>query len=264
MTRFTIGAAEIATPRPSEFGEFVEIAKGRSIVSVGDWGDGRFELGLSGGLMLRLFSDGPAEVNLISTINPNEIPPLVVSLGDLPNRTPIHVIEDKLRGLRTLHAIFWLAQNGRLDDLMGYTGTDIERDLLDVDDQLHIESISYGSWLLALWAKTTSAYTAISSVAGLVYERGRDAYLRKLEANASLLENQANREAVEVAKLSFDTSKSQLDYLLDVADRIDAPEIKDKVKARILDAVDELTLGDSADSNARRRLEGPGNMGRTM
>lgn len=263
MTRFTIGAAEIKTPRPTDFPEFVEIAKGRSIVSAGDWDDGRFELGLSGGLMLRIFSNGPAEINLISTINANEIPPLVVSLGDLPQRTPIHVIEDKLRGLRTLHAIFWLAQNNRLAELVAYDGTDVERDLLETDDQLHIESISYGSWLLAIWAKTVSAYQSISSVAGLVYERGRDAYLRKLEANASLLENQANREAVEVAKLSFDTQKSQLDYLLDIADRIDAPEVKKRIKTRILNAVDNLVLGDTADSNARLRLEGSDESGRT-
>ncbi len=259
MTKFTLGAAEIRTPIETDFPDFIEIAKGRSIISAADWGNGRFELGLSGGLMLRLFSKGPAEVNIISTVNPGEIPPIVVALGDLPQQSPLHIIEDKLRGLRTLHAIFWLAQNDRINDLATYLAKnpngDIERDLLPMDDQLHVESLSYGSWLLALWAKTVSAYRSVSSVAGLVFERGREAYLRKLEANARLLENQANREAVEVAKLEFDIKKSQIDYLLDVADRVQSPEIKNTVKNRILRSVDNLTLGDPNELDARKRLE---------
>lgn len=261
MTTFSFGAAEISSPRPSNFAGFIDIAKGRSIVSAGDWGDGRFELGLSGGLMLRFFSSGPAEVNIISTINPSEIPPIIVALGDLPQHAPLYLIEDKLRGLRTLHAIFWLAQNSRIDDLVSYIEKnpdgDIERDLMNSADRLHVESLSYGSWLLALWAKTVSAYKSVSSVAGLVFERGREAYLQRLEAESKLLQNQANREAVQVAALEFDLKKSQMDYLLDVSDKIDAPEIKQLVKTRILNSVDDLVMGDPNETGARKRLEGP-------
>jgi hypothetical protein len=95
-----------------------------------------------------------------------------VTLGDLPQRVPIHVIEDKHNGLRTLHAIFYLMQNDRSNDLASFLARepegDIERALIADEDRLYIESISYGSWLLTVWAKTVSAYKSLSSVAGLV------------------------------------------------------------------------------------------------
>jgi hypothetical protein len=55
MTHFTVGALEFDRQRKSDFEEFVEIVKGRSIISAGLWNDDRLELGLSGGLMLRIF-----------------------------------------------------------------------------------------------------------------------------------------------------------------------------------------------------------------
>jgi hypothetical protein len=129
--------------------------------------------------------------------------------------------------------------------------------LLHESDRLYVESVSYGSWVLAIWAKTKSALKAVSSVAGLVFERGREAYISGLEAEARLRHNQADVTAIQAAQGQFDLKKSQFNYLLDVSDRIDAPEIKKLVKERILDSVDSLTLGDDNETNARRRLEGP-------
>jgi len=178
MASFTVGAAEFNRQRPSNFQEFISIAKGRSIVSAADWGADRLELGLSGGVMIRLFTSTPTEVNVIATVNPGELPPLLVEFGDLPQRVPLSVIEDKLRGLRTLHAIYYLADSDRMADLAAYLSStpvgDIERDLIPEEERLQIESLSYGSWILALWAKTTKAFKAVSSVAGLVFERGAD------------------------------------------------------------------------------------------
>ncbi len=61
--------------------------------------------------MLRLFSKGPAEVNIISTVNPGEIPPIVLLMVIYHNIPPLHIIEDKLMGLRTLHAILLACSN---------------------------------------------------------------------------------------------------------------------------------------------------------
>ena len=72
-----------------------------------------------------------------------------------------------------------------------------------------------------------------------------------------LIPRVANHEAFEVARLEFDLKKSQVDYLLDVADRIQAPEIKSVVRDRILNSVDNLTLGDPNEIDARKRLEAP-------
>ncbi len=166
MATFTVGPVELGQARASAYSEFISIAKGRSIISAADWGADRFELGLSGGLMIRFFASAPTEVNVIATVNPGELPPMIVALGDLPQRVPLSVIEDKLRGLRTLHSIYFLVENGRSSDLASYLESnpdgDIERELLDEEDRLYVESISYGSWILALWAKSVKAYHAVS------------------------------------------------------------------------------------------------------
>jgi hypothetical protein len=248
MARYTIGDAALGQVFATNFGGFIEIVKGRSIVSALD-GDDRIELGLSGDLMIRVFDGGKElHVNLISTTNPDEIPPIALALGDLPQRVPMHVIEDKLNGLRTLYAIYFLTDNDRTNELTEFLRSnpdgDIERILLGDEDRLYIESISYGSWVVTIWSKTKSAYKSISSVAGMVFERSRESYLRKVEAEAAMLENQAQKEAIHAARENFELQKSQMDYLLDVSNKIDAPEIREVVKRRIMESVDKLVLGD--------------------
>src|ERR1700691_3102952 len=100
MARFTCGAHETGDVRPVEFTQVVEVVKGRSVVSLADWGENRFELGLSGKLMLRIL-DSPEgiEVNCVSTQNPNEPFASVVALGEMSEAVPIRQLEAKLRGL---------------------------------------------------------------------------------------------------------------------------------------------------------------------
>jgi len=155
MATFTIGAAELDEIEPSDFEQFVALAKGRSVVSAADWGSDRFELGLSGNAMIRI-SRLPAglEINLISTTNPGEIPPLVFALGDLPQRVRLSLVERKLYGLRTLYAIYFLAQHDRMEELVSFLKDhpdgDLEATLLSDEETLQVESISYGSWLVTL------------------------------------------------------------------------------------------------------------------
>jgi hypothetical protein len=138
-------------------------------------------------------------------------------------------------------------QNERSEELASFLARepegDIERALIADEDRLYIESISYGSWLLTVWAKTKSAYKSLSSVAGLVFDRGREAYLRKLEAEARMLENQAQKEAVLTAKENFELQRNQMDYVLDVANKLDAPEIREQLKKRIQQSIDRIFLG---------------------
>lgn len=188
MANFSIGAFEMQEAFAADFSEVLSIIKGRSIVSAADWGKERFELGLSGNLMLRFFrtEDGML-VNLISTQNSDENPSLVIDLGDMEQRIPISIIEKKLHGLRTLYAAFYLIYDNRHQELENYLNEkpdgDFCEELLGENEQLYIESISYGSWVVTVWSKTKKAYKAISSVAGLAFERGREAYLSKLEAD---------------------------------------------------------------------------------
>ena len=260
MTKFTIGAAEINESRESDFSEFVSIAKGRSIVSAGDWGNGRLELGLSGGAMLRIFGS-PAnnlEINLIKTVNRDELPPLLISLGDMPQRVPLATVERKLRGLRTLYAIFYLYHTDRLNDLLDFLETtpdgDIEHNLLAEDDVLHIESISYGSWVLAVWAKSKASYKAISSVAGLAFDRGREAFLSKIEADARLAHAKARREEIAADKDEFQLKKSQIDYMLMISSKVESPQLRANLESIMINAARNLTTGDPDDAGSYTKL----------
>lgn len=261
MTKFTIGAQELGEVTPTEFNEIISIISGRSIVSAADWGQyDRFELGLSGNLMLRFFkTDMDLNVNLISTRNTDENPTLVVDLGNMDQRVPISVIETKLNGLRTIYAIFYLTQNGRAKELQSYLMKhphgDIEKALLKEDEKLFIESISYGSWILTVWGKTKKAYKALTSTAGLVFARGREAYLKKLEADARLKGAEADVKTVEVREKEYELYHKQFDFLLEASEKMDVPEVKEQLKNRLIQATKNFTLGDKSDSDSYKGLE---------
>ncbi len=259
MADYTLGAYEMGQVVTSDFRELLAIIKGRSIVSAADWGNDRFELGLSGNLMVRFFrTDTGSTINLISTRNKGENPTLVVDMGDMGKRVPISIIERKLNGLRTLYAIYYLIYDGREKELQAFIlqnpNGDIEKSLLKEDEQLFIESISYGSWILTVWAKTQKAYKAISSVAGLVFERGREAFLSKLEADARLRNAEADLKSVEVRTKEFELGKKQFDYLLTASNKLDSPEAKELLKNKLIEATRNFTLGDRSDSNSYKRL----------
>lgn len=260
MTNFSLGAREFGQDEKVTFSDFVSITKGRSIVSAADWGDGRLELGLSGGAMLRIFWPAVSniEINLIATLNADEIPPILISLGDMPQRVPLATVERKLRGLRTLYAIFFLYHTDRLEELFDFLALDpngdIEHALISQEDALHVESISYGSWALALWAKTKSSYKAISSIAGLAFDRGREAFLQKMEADARLAKAKARREDTLADKEEFELRKSQLDYMLEVSERASSPELRAQLERRMIAATRDLTAGDPDDAASYKQL----------
>lgn len=260
MTKFSIGAAELNMREGSDFPEVASIAKGRSIVSAADWGDGRFELGLSGGAMLRFFwpPTTDAEINLIATVNKDELPPLLISLGDMPQRVPLATVERKLRGLRTLYAIFFLYHMNRLDELFrfldGNLEGDIEQSLLSEDEALNIESISYGSWVLAVWAKTQASYKAVSSVAGLTFSRGREAFLQKMEADARFAHATAKQKEIAAAKDEFELKKSQYDYMSKILTQANSPELQADIESVMTEAVRNLTMGDPDDADSYKQL----------
>lgn len=242
-----------------DFAEVINIIKGRSIISGADWGNDRFELGLSGNLMLRFFRTGDGMlVNLISTQNSNENPSLVIDLGDMGKRIPINVIERKLNGLRTLYAAYYLIYDERHQELENYLYDnpqgDFYNDLLQKDDHLYIESISYGSWVVTVWSKTKKAYKAISSVAGLAFERGREAFLSKLEAVARLKNAQAEMEEIKARREEFEHNKDQINFLLKASDKMEVPEIKEQLKARLIEATKNFTLGDKSDEDSYKKL----------
>jgi hypothetical protein len=259
---FSIGSLELGQARASNFEEVLSIIKGRSIVSAADWGEERIELGLSGGAILRwLKTNDGMQINVISSVNKDEVPPIVLSLGDMPQRVPMYLIERKLRGLRTLYAIFLLAQTDRHRQLEDYVLRhpfgDIEHALIHPNEALYVESLSYGSWIATVWTATKTAVAAVTSLGGLVFVRGREAFISKLEGQARLANAQADREEIGARSDEFNLRKSQVDYLLEVTSKIENPVAKGTLEKRIAAAARQIVEGDKTDRRSYKVLASP-------
>ena len=114
MAIFTVGAVELGPETEIDFADFISITMGLSIKSAGDFGKDRFEFGLSGDIMLRIWSspDG-LRLNLFSTTNKGEIPPLILTFADEKKPPTLESLERRLNGMRQLYAIIYLFQEGR-------------------------------------------------------------------------------------------------------------------------------------------------------
>jgi hypothetical protein len=260
VTTFTLGANEVGPVVPSDFGEFISIVSGRSVVSGADWGNDRLEFGLSGDGMIRVFwTPQGLHANFISTTNINEVPPLMLRLSEEDRRIPARVLELKLRALRNLYAAVHLLSTGRStlveNALLSGDGLDLEA-LLNPDEYLYVECLAPGSWYITLWSKAKESYRSVIATVALVYERGRDATLRKLEAEARIKELEAETK-------EFELLTKKLDYGLGLVDRLTSPQAKAALTQQIENDVSDL-LQVSSSSNlahhaSQRFLQGPRN-----
>jgi len=239
MSNFSLGAQELGQTQQSDFDEFINIVSGRSVVSGADWGLDRFELGLSGDGMVRVFwTPKGLHVNFISTTNIGEIPPLILQLIDEDRRLPARVLEKRLFGLRQLYAIIRLADTGRLELLEKSLETvrDLE-DLLSPEEQLYVECLAPGSWYLTVWSKLKDSYLSVVKTIALVYERGREALLRKLEAEARLKE-------LEVEEKAFDLFSKKLDYSMALSEKMGSDHARKLLQERVSKGLEDFLLRD--------------------
>jgi hypothetical protein len=102
--------------------------------------------------------------------------------------------------------------------------------------------------------KTRNAYKALSSVVGLAFERGREAYLTKLEAEAKLTQARARKEEISAASEEFELKKKQLEYLRKVSGQITIPEVKQNLERIMINATRSLTADDPQDAESYRQL----------
>lgn len=271
MTKLSLGMFELGSNIEVDFDEFFSLIKGMSIKSAADWGNGRFEIGLSGGLMLRVFTAAAGlHLNVISTVNPDEISPLIVSFPSETDRPSASDLERRLYGLRQLYAIIYLLSRNdpRLSELEKHDADDWEFDIegiLDSSEKLYIESFAPGSWISTVWTKTKEAKAALTLLAATVYREGRENMLRRLRAETRIKE-------VEAEKKEFELFTQKLDYLRKVAKQ--SPKLQAIVEARIetalvglLDAPDgsfhvaevrsELTGEQQSDPESHNKPSGP-------
>jgi hypothetical protein len=239
------------------------LVKGRSIVSLADGGD-FLELGLSGNIMVHISKgllSGAMEVICDSTINPSEPLAFALSLGTMPQVIPAWQLETKLRGLRTAFGLLLLASS---EDkrLVGYLRHHPFADIdgLLGDEALEIESVSYGSWVAVVRSKAKQAMDAILAVTTVFVPRARNAFLKKLEADAEVRAIEAKRGAVALKRDEFELSKARAEHVIDLVNRAGDSATQDVLQKRLRQAVYELASGDSDEreirGNARRLLSG--------
>jgi len=259
MSQFTLGAFELGEIQPSDFGEFINIVSGRSIVSGGDWDserkDGghsdRFELGLSGDGMIRIFwTPEGLDVNFFSTTNEDEIPPLIIQMVDEERRLPARLLEKRLFGMRQLYALVRLADTDRLGLLEANLGIRDLEDLLSADELLYVECLAPGSWYLTVWSAVRGSYSSLLRTVGLVYSRGREALLIKLEAEGRL-------KHLEAEGKEFELFTKKLDYTLAISEKLGSDEARKAINERVMNGLEDFLLRprDSQDvKEASRRL----------
>lgn len=233
---FTIGAFERGETRRSDFDEFINVVSGRGIVSGASWDSDRFELGLSGDGMIRIFwSPNGLEVNFVSTTNIDENPPLIIRLNDKERRLPARLLEKRLFGIRQLYAVVRLTDNKRLDLLSSIDNIRDLEALLPEDEQLYIECMSPGSWYLTVWTKVETSYKSLIKMVLMVFSRGREAFIQKLESEAKLRRVEANEK-------EFELFTKKIDYTLGLANRLENEELKGKIEQRIIESLEDSLL----------------------
>lgn len=221
------------------------------------WGKS-IQFALSGEALLRVFwTPGGLHVNLLSTTRKDDIPPMILELPGAERREPLGVVERRLRGLRTLHAIVHLALTERIELLRAYFDeerTDDIDTLLGHNEALYLEALSAGSWYHTVWTGVRGSYRSLIIAVEAVYPRAREAILRKLEAEARIKELEAEEKAFKLAK-------ERTDYALKIADKLPGPT-REKLRQAIEHSIGNLLAGVEAQSNeinaAADRLLGPG------
>ena len=127
--------------------------------------------------------------------------------------------------------------NGFLSALISVPNTDID-DFLSPDEYLFIECLSPGSWYVTVWSKLRSSYRSLLQTVGIVYERGREALLRKLEAEARSKE--LDNEAKEFGLLS-----SKVDFALGLQDKVHDENLKKTLQIRVENELRNLLISDN-------------------
>lgn len=183
------------------FQELVSLIKGTSIVSLADWNE-YIEFGLSENLMLRITKDGgvfsDVQTTVLSTLNSEDGSPVRAQLINDGEEPSVQLLEERLYNLRQVYAIILLLETGRSEELaellLKNPGADVEQELLNIDERLHIQAAGPGS----LWVVLQTAYKKISSapqfalnMLSLVYGEGRQLLLRRARASTIKQEEEA-------------------------------------------------------------------------
>ena len=159
-------------------------------------------------------------------------------------------MEKRLAALRTLHAVVYLLETGRaeiVEKALATGGRDLDS-YLGANEQLFLESIAPGSWILTVWTGLRNSYRSLLSVVAVVYTRGREAFLTKLEAETRL-------KQLDVEEREFRLTTQKINYCLGMAKKLHNPESEQRLRALVQDQVRAL-LPDSSHEEVTRATRG--------
>ncbi len=224
MPKFYVHESVIKKPTKIDFGAFVQITKGMSISSLAS-GDDYLELGLSRtyNLRLQVGRDGDITASLISTLNSGEMPPVRIELISDDERVTAELLERRIHALRQVYAMSLLLGDDREKELyarlLENPHADLEAELVSAEDKLLIQEAGPGSLILTVIAKSKRTYQAVLNACALPYAEGRNALLRRVQAETALKE-------LEVENKALDIKLKQAHGVVDVLKKIDS--LKDK------------------------------------
>ena len=213
---------------------FSQIAKGHSIVGLSQ--EGR-TIHLTGNLGIGFErSANQSRIKIFEQYRHSEGPVrnfAVLRIEDVGEKITLSRWEEIFRGIRVLHALAYLTQSERASILSdtAQNGEPFDPcDLLFEDESIYLESVAPGSWYLTLWSYSRKSIRALWLIASMLFDRGRDAMLRKLEAESALRE-------LEVEERQFELLAKKIDYSVSLTAKIDNDEgkrvISDLVKEQV-------------------------------
>lgn len=258
MPKFNIIRPPLRAARKINFTDFIGVSKGLSITSAAASGEGSpgedfLELGLSKTYNLRIEARGnELLVSLIPTINSDDFPPVRFEIIREGEVVTAELLESRLHHLRQLYALIFLLESGREDEvanlLKEQPSADIERSLVDEENKLIIREATPGSLIVTMVAASKKSYKAIISVCSLPFERGREAFLKSVEAKAELSQ-------LEVRSKSLDINIKAANAIIDLEEKIGNiknESTRDLLRSRLINDFDGMRVAESAHKTIER------------
>ena len=226
MPKFYLIESAVKNPTEVDFADFVQITKGMSISSLATGGN-FLELGLSKtyNLRLQVGRDGEITASLISTLNKGEMPPVRIELISDDEQVTAELLERRIHALRQVYAMSLVLGDDRerelYDLLLENPHADLEANLVAPEDKLLIQEAGPGSLILTVIAKSKRTYQAVLNACALPYAEGRNALLRRVQADTALKE-------LAVEEKTLDIRLKNAHGIVDVLKKIDSIKNKDE------------------------------------
>ncbi|ABE62448.1 hypothetical protein Nham_1629 [Nitrobacter hamburgensis X14] len=202
MARFVILEPRQGKQVEIDFAEFVEFVKGATVQTAAA-GKNFLELGLAEQMNVRIqtLDNGDLAVTIMSTLNEGDIPPIRLQIIEADEIASAALVESRIRALRQSYAIVNLLQNDGAEALQRVLADDPNVDLelmLIPEERLFITAAAAGSFWLTIVTKSAKAYKIAKYALALPYKEGREALLRRVEADTRLRELAVEEKQAEL------------------------------------------------------------------